>query len=177
MADLRSTNPFRVLGLSPSADEQAVRAAYRLRVKECHPDRFTDEAKQKKAQEELIELNLAYEEALKVVSQRKVGFNQIGQEEAKHFAQRLIDQGNLEGALRQLNRADGKDGGWYHLQGLILMGMRQYEKAHLSFREAVRMEPDNRTFRSSALDAAVAMKNSQKLNVKLKNWFLDAIGK
>jgi len=173
VASLRNANPFHVLGLTPGADAQAVRAAYRQKVKACHPDQFLDEEQQQRAQDELVQLNLAYEEALKVVSQRRVGFNQISQEEAKHFAQRLVEQGNLESALRQLNRADSRDGDWYHLQGSILMGMRQYEKAHDSFREAVRFDPDNRSYREGALDAALAMKSSHKLNVKIQNWLHD----
>lgn len=177
MAALYRNNPFRVLGLAPNADAQAVRTAYRQRVKECHPDHFTDPLQQQKAQEELVELNLAYEEALKTASRRKVGFNQISQEEAKHFAQRLIEQGNLESALRQLNRADSRDHGWHYLHGVILMGLRKYEEAHDSFRAAVKAEPDNREYRAKALEAALAMKNAHRLDVKVQNWFKDTFGK
>ena len=135
-----------------------MRAAYRRLVKTCHPDQFQDPQRQKAAQEQLLQLNLAYEAALKLASQHRVGFNLISQEEAKHFAQRLIDQGNLESALRQLARADGKDADWYFLQGKILMGLRQYDTAHQSFREAVRRDPDNHKYREGALDAANILK-------------------
>ena len=114
------SDPFAVLGLRPGADADSVRAAYRRLVKGCHPDQFQDPAQQKAAQEKLIRLNLAYEAALKLSARHTVGFNLISQEEAKHFAQRLVEQGNLESALRQLNRADQKDADWYCLQGSIL---------------------------------------------------------
>ena len=81
-----------MLGVRPGADAAEVRAAYRRKVKECHPDQFTDAQRQKQAQDELIRLNLAYEQALKLASQRRVGFNLIAQEEAKHFALRLMDK-------------------------------------------------------------------------------------
>ncbi|MEF9879336.1 MAG: DnaJ domain-containing protein [Clostridia bacterium] len=165
-----------MLGLKPNADAQAVRVAYRQKVKACHPDQFMDAEEQKEAQDRLIELNLAYEEALKVASQHRVGFNLISQEEAKHFAQRLVDQGNLESALRQLNRADSKDDAWYYLQGQILMGLKQYETAHQSFREAVKREPDNRKYREGALDAALAMKKNRSLGEKLQGWVKDTLG-
>ncbi|MFB6147217.1 MAG: J domain-containing protein [Halobacteriaceae archaeon] len=42
--DLSATEAYEVLGLDPGADEAAVRAAYRDRVKEVHPDRGGDEA-------------------------------------------------------------------------------------------------------------------------------------
>lgn len=166
-------NPFEVLGVTPGAEAAQVRAAYRQSVKACHPDQYQDPERQKAAQEQLIELNLAYEEALKVCSQRRVGFNLIGQEEAKHFAARLVEQGNLESALRQLNRADTKDADWYFMQGNILMGMRQYRTAHESFREAVRLEPDNNRYRAGALEAALAVKKSRKLGFRVQAWLSD----
>ena len=163
-------NPFEVLGIKPGADEQTVRAAYRRLVKSCHPDQFQDAQQQKTAQEKLIRLNLAYESALKLAARTTVGFNLISQEEAKHFARRLVEQGNLESALRQLNRADSKDAEWYHLQGDILMALKQYETAHQSYREAVRRDPENRLYREGALDAALAIKKSRPIGAKIADW-------
>ena len=125
-----------------------MRAAYRRLVKTCHPDQFQDPQRQKAAQEQLLQLNLAYEAALKLASQHRVGFNLISQEEA---------------------RADGKDADWYFLQGKILMGLRQYDTAHQSFREAVRRDPDNHKYREGALDAALAMKKNRPLSQKLRD--------
>ena len=170
MANLYDFNPFEVLGLKIGADAQEVRAAYRQLVKRCHPDQFQDAAQQKAAQEKLIQLNLAYEAALKLATRHTVGFNLISQEEAKHFAKRLVEQGNLESALRQLNRADSKDADWYFIQGDILMKLHQYETAHQSYREAVRREPDNRKYREGALDAALAMKKNRPIGEKLSDW-------
>lgn len=177
MAKLYGESPFEVLGIHSSADAASVRAAYRSKVKECHPDQFSDAEERKAAQEELIRLNLAYEEALKILSQHRVGFNLISQEEAKHFAQRLMDQGNLESALRQLNRADAQDEGWYILNGKILMGLRHYEEAERSFRQALKTNPNSREYHSLALDAAIAARDSKKLNVKIQNWFKDSFSK
>ena len=174
MVSLYDPKAFQVLGLSPNADAQAVRDAYRQKVKACHPDQYQDAAAQKAAQEALIELNLAYEEALKTASQRRVGFNLISQEEAKHFAARLLEQGNPESALRQLNRADSRDDDWYFLQGQILMKMRQYETAHQSYREAVRRDPKNRKYREGALTAALSLKKDQQLGGRVKSWIRDA---
>ena len=177
VADTFEPNPFEVLGLKAGATAEEVRAAYRALVKRCHPDQFQDAQRQKEAQEELIRLNLAYEAALKLCGRKTVGFNLISQEEAKHFAQRLIDQGNLESALRQLNRADHKDADWYYMQGDLLMRLKQYETAHQSFREAVRREPENRTYRQGALDAALAMKKNRPLGEKLHGWVMGALGR
>jgi len=157
--------------VKPGATAEEVRSAYRRMVKSCHPDQFQDADAQRAAQEKLIKLNLAYESALKFASRRTVGFNLISQEEAKHFAQRLIDQGNLESALRQLGRADSKDAEWYYMQGNILMALKQYETAHQSYREAIRRDPDNRQFREGALDAALAVKKANTIGGKIKSFF------
>ena len=51
-----------MLELEPGASAEAVRAAYRDLVKVWHPDRFTHDAElQRKAQDRLREINLAYE--------------------------------------------------------------------------------------------------------------------
>ena len=131
-------NAFETLGLRWDADQAQVHAAYRSRVKGCHPDQFQDQAQADQAQEQLIRLNLAYEEALR------------------------MEQGRNENALRQLARADSKDAQWYCLQGEILMNLHQYDSAHQSFREAVRREPDNLQFRRGAFNAAMTLKKHQR---------------
>ena len=63
-----TNNPFEVLGLKPTADADEVRTAYRNLVKTCHPDKFLDVDERKAAQEKMIALNLAYEEARRKAS-------------------------------------------------------------------------------------------------------------
>ncbi len=171
------TSAFDVLGITSDADAQQVRVAYRAKVKSCHPDQFTDLEEQKRAQDQLIALNLAYEEALRLASEKRVGFNLISQEEAKRFAIKLMEQGNLESALRQLGRAETKDSDWFYLQGQLLMAMRQYETAHQSYREAVRRQPENLRYRQGALDAALAMKRKKQLPYCIAGWIKDILKK
>ena len=100
-------NAFEVLGLSMNADESQVRAAYRQHVKRCHPDQFQEKEMQERAQEQLIRLNLAYEEALRFAAQRQVGFNTVPVQDAKTMAARLMEQGRIENALRQRRQHRG----------------------------------------------------------------------
>ena len=86
-------NAFEVLGLTTEADQQQVRQAYRTRVKACHPDQFIDQEQQKQAQAQLIQLNLAYEEALRLAAGRQVGFHAVPVDESMKIAQRLMEQG------------------------------------------------------------------------------------
>ena len=151
-------NAFEVLGLTMNADEAQVRAAYRSSVKRCHPDQFQEKEQQEKAQEQLIRLNLAYEEALRITAQRQVGFNTVPVEDAKHMAQKLLEQDRLDNAMRQLMRAERRDAEWHYIQGQILTRMRHYSTALQSYREATRREPDSLRFRRGAFEAAKAVK-------------------
>ena len=48
--------------------------------------------------------------------------------------------------------------------------MREYASAHQSFREAVRLCPDNNEYRQGALEAAMAVKKHQKWSYRLAEW-------
>lgn len=164
-------NAFAILGLAQDADEQQVRQAYHQRVKECHPDQFEDAAAQQKAQDQLVQLNLAYEEALRQAGARQHSpFRAVSPEEAKQLARKLLDQQRYESALLQLSHANTRDGEWYFIHGEILMGMHQYSTAHQSFREAVRLDPENNQYRQGALDAALAVKKHQKWGYRTAEW-------
>lgn len=165
-----SLNAFEVLGLTMEADQQQVRQAYRTRVKACHPDQFIDREQQARAQEQMIQLNLAYEEALRLSAGRQVGYHAVPVDQAKVIARRLMEQGRYESALLQLGRAECKDDEWYYIQGQLLMQMRQFSSAHQAFREAVRREPDNNEYRRCALEAALAVKKHQKLAYRVADW-------
>ena len=163
-------DPFQALGLKPTATADEIRTAYHALVKLCHPDRFQDPEEQKTAQEKLIRINLAYEEALKLAAPRKaVTYTKsLPKEEAKHLARKMLGQQNPESALRYMLRAESRDGEWYFMQGQILMMLKQYESAHESYREAVKREPNNIEYRRGALDAAVALRNSKTLIGRIK---------
>jgi len=165
-------NAFEVLGLRWDADADQVRAAYRSRAKTCHPDQFQDKASQDAAQEQMIRLNLAYEEAMRVAANRKIGYSTVALDDAKTMTRKLMDQKRYDIALRQLRRADTRDAEWFWLHGSVLMELRDWANAHQSFREAIRLEPENLTYRRGAFEAAKAVK---KHNQPLQK-AADAIG-
>ena len=165
-------NPFEVLGLNAGANADDVRNAYRQLVKTCHPDKFLDADERKAAQEKMIALNLAYEEALKLTASRRSAATNYNRElsvvEALTLADQMLRRGSPESALRQLMRTKNRTGAWFAMQGHVLMALEQYESAHQSYREAVRREPNNNHFRTGALEAAVALKKSRTLLGRIK---------
>ncbi len=161
----RTRNPFEVLGLNAGANADDVRAAYRQLVKTCHPDKFLDADERKAAQEKMIALNLAYEEALKLTASRRSAASNYNREltveEAIALADKMLRRDSPDSALRHLMRTRNRTAAWFAMQGRVLMTLEQYENAHQSYREAVRREPNNNVFRQGALDAAVALKKSR----------------
>ena len=173
-------NPFEVLGLKGWAGPDEIRNAYRTLVKQCHPDMVRDPSEKEAAQVRMVALNLAYEEALRLASPRPHSGSvtpEVSCAEAVLLAQRAMARDNPEGALRALSRCEEKNGEWYYMQGKVLMAMEEYESAHQSFREAVRLSPENNVYRAGALDAAVAQQKASKLPMKVKKAFRHLIRK
>ena len=172
-------NPFEVLGLKGLATPDEIRSAYRALARQCHPDMIQDPAEKEAAQTRMVALNLAYEEALRLASPRANNpvTPVLSSAEAILMAQRAMARDNPEGALRSLVRCEKRDGDWYYMQGKVLMAMEEYDSAHQSFREAVRLCPENNVYRSGALAAAVALQKEQKLPGKVKKAFRHLIRK
>ena len=162
---IATRNPFEVLGLNAGASADDVRNAYRQLVKTCHPDKFLDADERKAAQEKMIALNLAYEEALKLTASRRsaaTNYNrELTVEESIALADKMLRRDSPESALRHLMRTKNRTAAWFAMQGHVLMVLEQYDTAHQSYREAIRREPHNNVFRQGALDAAVALKKSR----------------
>ena len=57
-----SNNPYKILGVSPDADDEAIKKAYRELARKYHPDRYTDTDLSELASEKMKEINAAYEE-------------------------------------------------------------------------------------------------------------------
>lgn len=160
---------YQELGLKQGVSLDEVKRAYHRMVKGCHPDLFPDPKDQDEAHQRMVRLNLAYEQVVAELAKPALGCHKVPLKQAKVTARRLLEQGQLKSALLQLGRADMKDAEWYALQGEILMGFKEYETAHSSLREAVRLDPENMEFRRLALDAAVQVKRHRQLPIRLKD--------
>ncbi|NLB90136.1 MAG: hypothetical protein GX786_02800, partial [Clostridiales bacterium] len=54
---------------------------------------------------------------------------------------------------------------------------KQYGSAHQSYREAVKIEPNNSTYREGAFEAAIAMKKQKNLPYRIGSWVKKAFHK
>ena len=70
-----SNNPYKILGVSPDADDEAIKKAYRELARKYHPDRYTDTDLADLANEKMKEINAAYEE---ITRMREAGASTAG---------------------------------------------------------------------------------------------------
>ena len=56
------TDPYKVLGVSPSATDEEVKDAYRKLAKKYHPDQYADSPLKDLADEKMKEINEAYDQ-------------------------------------------------------------------------------------------------------------------
>ncbi len=163
-------NPFLTLGIPATTDADVIHAAYRRLVKACHPDAVLDEMQKQHAQERMIALNLAYEQALKTACRPVVQMDAPPLADTLRLAQKLMDRGLHDSALRTLERNRQCSASWYYLYGCALHGIQAYARAHQSLRHAVHMEPDNKLYRIAALHAFTAERDSHKLSRRVTGW-------
>ena len=64
------TDPYKVLGVSPTATDEQVKSAYRELAKKYHPDNYVNNPLSDLAEEKMQEINQAYDA---ILAQRKAG--------------------------------------------------------------------------------------------------------
>ncbi|MEM1483637.1 DnaJ domain-containing protein [Oscillospiraceae bacterium PP1C4] len=150
------TDPYKVLGVSPSATDDQVKTAYRELAKKYHPDNYADNPLSDLAGEKMQEINQAYDA---IVSQRKAGHgggnsysNGSGgfSGSSSQFAdiRRLINSGRIAEAQELLDgvSSGSRDAEWYFLKGSIYYSRGWLDDALQSFQKACAMNPQNQEY-------------------------------
>ncbi len=153
-------DPYKVLGVSPSASDEEIKQAYRKLAKQYHPDKYVNNPLSDLATEKMKEINEAYDIILNDrkkekrdsrqsaaggegggAGSRQGRFNQIRQ---------MINGGNFSAAEKALSEVPSTDrnGEWYYLMGVVVYQKGWLEDAYNYFETACRMEPGNMEYRS-----------------------------
>lgn len=162
-------DPYKVLGVSETASDEEVRAAYLKLVKKYHPDRYQDNPLKNLATEKLKEINQAYDTITKMrenggnkhdsssyssssysydYNSYNTGSSYSGQYHAEFSRVRQsLNSNNLNEAAAILNGIPLHNAEWNYLYGLIYFRMGNFSTAHQYLSQAVNMEPNNSEYR------------------------------
>jgi tetratricopeptide (TPR) repeat protein len=160
----KMTDPYQVLGVSPSSSDEEIKNAYRNLARKYHPDHYTDNPLADLAQEKMKEINEAYDEIQRMrkgssQSSRTSGpssyssqggySNTYSQQHQQNSAfgdiRRLITQRRFVEAEELLDGVpfQNRDAEWNFLKGSVCYSKGWLDQAHEFFAQAVRMNPSH----------------------------------
>lgn len=156
-------DPYKVLGVSPSATDEEIKQAYRKLAKQYHPDKYVDNPLSGLASEKMKEINEAYDRILNDRKREKRDYtsgasdpytsssgNAYRTRSRFNEIRHMINTGNFAAAEQALSEVSSNErtGEWYYLMGVVVYQKGWLEDAYNYFETACRMEPGNVEYRS-----------------------------
>lgn len=164
------TDPYQVLGVSPSATDEQIKNAYRELARKYHPDNYVNNPLSDLAQEKMKEINEAYDQIQRQRKQQQQSYSgqasaNRGYSNAGYSRQSYSGQGRSQFAdIRQLlnsNRLSEaeellegipqqrRDAEWYYLRGRVFYVHGWLDQAYSYYTRAVQMNPGNAEYQTA----------------------------
>ena len=164
------TDPYQVLGVSPSATDEQIKSAYRELARKYHPDNYVINPLADLAQEKMKEINEAYDQIQRQRKQQQQSYSgqasaNRGYSNAGYSRQSYSGQGRSQFAdIRQLlnsNRLSEaeellegipqqrRDAEWYYLRGRVFYVHGWLDQAYSYYTRAVQMNPGNAEYQTA----------------------------
>lgn len=149
------TDPYKVLGVSPSATNDEVKKAYRELSRKYHPDGYVDNPLSSLAEEKFKEVQEAYEQIMK---ERENGYGQATYTQSSTSGNYYQDSTELNAvydylntqryqeALQLLSRISNRNARWYYYSAVANANVGNNVLAMNHARQAVELEPGNRDY-------------------------------
>ena len=162
------TDPYKILGVSRTDDDETIKQAYRELVRKYHPDKYADTDLADMATEKMKEVNAAYEQ---IQEERKRGTSSSGGDSYGYSQQSyggyngggayaadyarirsLVNSGNLDDAQTLLRNMpeNGRGAEWHFLMGCVLLRRGHVVDAQNHLDRACRLDPYNAEYRTVA---------------------------
>jgi curved DNA-binding protein CbpA len=156
------SDPYKVLGVSPTASDDEVKSAYRALAKKYHPDNYADSPLADLAGEKMKEINEAYDQITNERKHRRTGgYTQPGYSGSAEYldVRNLIVANRITDAEQILDGVppENRSAEWFFLKGTILYKRGWLNEAYDDFARACQMDPANGEYR-----AALNQINSQR---------------
>lgn len=168
------TDPYQVLGVSPSATDEQIKNAYRELARKYHPDNYANNPLADLAQEKMKEINEAYDQIQRQRKQQQSsrsgqGYSQGGYSQSGYSrgyaGQRSYAGGGSQFAdIRQLLNANRvsdaeellegipqsrRDAEWYFLRGRVFYVRGWLDQAYNYYVRANQMSPGNAEYQTA----------------------------
>lgn len=159
-------DPYRVLGISPSASEEEIKKAYRNLSRKYHPDANINNPNKEQAEEKFKEIQAAYNQ---IMDERQNGYgysssysnsssdsyggsSNYGYSQASmemQAAANYINARQFAQAMNVLNSIpdQNRNGQWYFFAAVASQGMGNLNDAREFIRRAIALEPGNFRYR------------------------------
>lgn len=151
-------NPYEVLGVSETATDEEIKAAYRKLAKKYHPDNYADSPLADVAEQKMKEINEAYD-AINNMRQKGKGTGSTGgssyysnASSSQFYNVRIYIQRNMiDRAEQMLNSTPqgNRTAEWYYLKGMCAYRRGWSEEAFSNFTAACNMDPNNSEYRAA----------------------------
>lgn len=153
-------DPYKVLGVEPTATDEEIKDAYRALVKKYHPDKFADSDLAELANEKMKDVNAAYDEIQKMRSgsnqnknQYNGGYNPHSSSSSEFYTKvrQLINSGNMFEAEQMLisTPQNTRNAEWHYLYACVMAKKGYYADAQRFFDMACDMEPSNHEYQQA----------------------------
>lgn len=164
-------DPYKVLGVSPSATDDEVKRAYRELARKYHPDNYIDNPLADLAKEKMQEINDAYDSIVKSrqnggssSSGSYSGYSSGSYQSRPNYngyssgytganagiynqVRNAINVGNVGMAEELLSRISQRDAEWHFLRSNICYRKGWFDEAVQEINQACAMEPNNAEYR------------------------------
>ena len=154
-------NPYEVLGVNPTDDEETIKNAYRELVKKYHPDKYVNNPLADLAAEKMKEINKAYDMIInKNTGSQQSGSRGYSSTNTSYNRQQtytnasygnvrmLISMNRIAEAKKMLENLE-QNAEWYYLSGLINIRCGWYNQGIDDLNRAVQMDPNNVEYRQA----------------------------
>lgn len=155
-------DPYKVLGVDPSATDEEIKDAYRALVKKYHPDRFADSDLAELANEKMKDINAAYDEIQKMRSggsnhnrnsSYDGGFNPGSSSNSEFYTRvrQFINMGSIFEAEQMLisTPQQTRNAEWHYLYACVMVKKGHYADAQRYFDMACNMDPNNFEYKNA----------------------------
>lgn len=159
------SDPYSVLGVSPSASDDEVKRAYRELARKYHPDNYQNNPLSDLAEEKMKEINEAYDAVNKMREsgahggtayqtsyQSGYGRQQQRQSSGSPIYARVrqfINAGDMDSAERLLRDAPNQDAEWHFLSGCVAYRRGWLDEARQQYQIACNSDPGNMEYRQA----------------------------